>query len=63
MAWGDIRNIITDCGYYWDYISQEWKNIPVDKFSPNEILAEWKKNNPEKNKEDFRITGNKDISI
>lgn len=64
MAWSDKENIITDCGYYWDYESQAWKNLPIDRFSPNEIMSEWQKQNPNlKAEKYFRISGNKDISI
>ena len=64
MAWGDEGNIISNCGYYWDVKSQEWKSIPIQKYSLDEIKKEWQKQNPKSDAADvFRISGYKDISI
>ncbi len=64
MAWGDKRNVITDSGYYWDYESQSWKTVPLEDLSPKQIMKEWQKQNPDFSaEENFRISGNKDISI
>ncbi|WP_191013642.1 hypothetical protein [Treponema zioleckii] len=64
MAWGDKKNVVTDSGYYWDDEEKSWLPVPLENRSPNEIMSEWQKQNPDlKAEEHFRISGNKELSI